>query len=845
MTLPIVSVVVVNYNGLQHLEACFRSLQRQDYPAELIELILVDNGSQDGSLEFMESYFPTVKVLRNPENRGFAPAVNYGAETARGEYLALINNDAYADPSWLKVLVTTALEHRDEGVVCVGAKLLDWHGRYTDFVSGGINLYGMGNQFFHRLPVDDVDPAPEELLFACGGAMLIDRQIFLDVGGFDGDFFMYFEDVDLGWRLWVYGYRVRFAPDAVVYHRQHATSNAMYNHQLNTLFERNALLMVLKNYDEQNLNRILGYTLLLMVGRSLSEAGAAIDRNEFKIGYRDPNNPVPESIPVPRMALSYWMAFKDVLEDFPHIWEKRTKIQNARARADADIFPLFGYPMGASYHQRPYLQLQQVLVESFGLRELFAGLRTSRVLILSNDPLYEKLAGPGIRAVEMARYLARDSHVILAAPDRCDVSIPDVATIPFDRKNPEALEQLSREVEVIVIQGSALHHYPFLKSRNRMMVIDLYDPFHLENLQLHSRFPIEEAYYRTDFDRKLINDLLETGDYFICASERQRDFWLGALGSIGRLSPDTYRNDPTFSSLIGIVPFGIDPVRPVHTTKVLKGVHPAIAATDTVLLWGGGIWDWLDPLTVIRAMDLVRSERPDIKLFFLGGQHPNAAEIPLTSMYHRAVALAEELGLLGKTVLFNEQWVPYTERANYFLEADIGVSAHLEHIETHFAFRTRLLDYIWTGLPMVIAGGDTLADTVAERELGYVAGIEDYEGFAQAILALASEADARAQRAAAFAAAQHDFSWPEVLKPLIAWSRQPNYSPRWPAPPGVAAAREPAAPILPSTRQHVRELETAIAQKNEHISYLEGLIKQIQGGKMMQVLGRFNRLRSR
>jgi len=296
--------------------------------------------------------------------------------------------------------------------------------------------------------------------------------------------------------------------------------------------------------------------------------------------------------------------------------------------------------------------------------------------------------------------------------------------------------------------------------------------------------------------------------------------------------------------LVGIVPFGIDPALPVHTTNVLKGIHPAIGTSDKVVLWGGGIWDWLDPLTVIQAMDLVRRERSDIKLIFLGGQHPNAAEVPLTAMYKRAVALAEELGLLDDTVIFNDQWVPYTERASYLLEADIGVSAHQEHIETHFAFRTRLLDCIWTGLPMVVAGGDTLADTVEERGLGLIAAIGDPQAFAQAILTLANEPDARGERVAAFAQAQHDYSWPEVLKPLLAWCQSPRYAARRPSPAPPAPSTAGADAILPSTRQRMDELEAAITEKNEHISYLEGLLKQIQSGKMMQVLGRINRLRS-
>ena len=841
MAPPSVSVVVVNLNGRHHLVPCFSSLLKQDYPLDKLELILVDNGSHDGSLELMAEQFPTVRVIANHHNVGFAPAVNQGVAAATGEYAAFMNNDAYADPGWIRAMVSMLEANREQGVVCVGARLLDWYGQRIDFMAGGANLYGMGNQFFHGLPIEAVRAEQQELLFACGGAMLVDRAIFLELGGFDDDFFMYFEDVDFGWRLWVCGYRVLLAPDAVVHHRQHATASKVRSHQLATLFERNALLMVIKNYAEENLHRILSFSLLLMIGRSLGEAGGAIDRREWNVGFRKDGEDSDDEVRVPRIALSPLMALKDVLEDLPHVWQKRQAIQARRARDDRDIIPIFRYPMGASYHRMPYLLFQQYLTDALGIRDMFADLPMHRVLIISVDPLYEKLAGPGIRVVEMARYLAQVCHVVLAAPERAAVTIPGVECVAIPPDEPNALERLMTEVEVVVIQGFALRRYPYLKQLNRIVVVDLYDPFHLENLQLHSRHPDDAAYGAADFDRGVVEELLETGDFFLCASERQRDFWLGALGSAGRLSPVLYRDDPSFRSLIDVVPFGIAPTPPEHHGKVLKGVVPGIGEADTVLVWGGGIWDWLDPLTIVRAMDQVRRVRPDIKLFFLGRQHPNPVDVPLMPMYDRAVALAGELGLLGETVFFNDRWVPYEERGSYLLEADVGVSAHQEHVETRFAFRTRLLDYIWAGLPMVVAAGDTLADLVAERGLGAAVPVGDVDGFASAILNLAAEPGRRERYAEQFSAVRQDLVWPEVLTPLLNFCRRPRYAAdrfRSKAELAVAAASSTA---LPSQQKRLDELEAAIIAKNEHIAQLEGLIARIQAGKLMRVLQRLRR----
>lgn len=834
MQRPRISVVVVNYNGREHLTPCFQSLLRQTYPSDQVELILVDNASRDGSLELMAEHFPMVRVIANADNKGFAPAVNQGARAATGELLFLINNDAYADPRCLDVLEAAYTAHRAGGTVCVGAKMLDWHGRRIDFAGGGVNVYGHGDQFFHHLQVEAVDVPEQELLFACGGAMLIDRQVFLDVGGFDEDYFAYFEDVDLGWRLWLLGYRVRFAPEAVVHHRQHATANTMYGYQIRTLLERNALQTIIKNYDESNLQRVLPVALLLLVKRSMLDSNNTIDRREFDVRQRKQTSFDPD-IAVPKRMLSFLVAAGDIVDDFPGLWAKREQLQARRARPDSEILPLMRRPMGTNDLSPAHVLLQETLTESFGIRDMFGAARTTQVLVVSSDPLYENLAGPGIRAVEMARYLSGSCHVTLAAPDRAEVEIPDVACVRFQRHDQEALQVLASHAEVIIVQGMTLWHYPVLKSLNKILVIDLYDPFHLENLQIHTKQAREFAPERAAADVEAINDQLRVGDFFICASERQRDFWLGALGSIGRLIPEAYEDDPGFRSLIDVVPFGLPPIPPTHRQRVIKGAVPGISADDKVVLWGGGVWDWLDPLTVIRAMAIAREQRPDLKLFFLGMRHPNAADVPDMLMYERAVALATELGLLNTTVFFNDRWVPYSERENYFLEADIGVSAHLEHIETRFAFRTRLLDYIWAGLPMVVSSGDTLADTVALRGLGHVVPIGDAESYAQALLAVASEPRHRD----AFAQAQRDFAWPQALAALLHFCRRPRYALDKRRDEKVQTETVIAA-SLPNVERRLEELDAIVAQKNEHIAYLEGLIRSIQQGRVMRLMRRLN-----
>ena len=178
---------------------------------------------------------------------------------------------------------------------------------------------------------------------------------------------------------------------------------------------------------------------------------------------------------------------------------------------------------------------------------------------------------------------------------------------------------------------------------------------------------------------------LARGDFLICASERQRDFYLGQLAALGRLNTTTYDNDPTLRSLIDVVPFGLPNDDPEHSRPVLKGVVPGIEVGDELVLWGGGIYDWLDPLTLIRAIGRLTQRFPNVRLYFMGGVEPNPA-IPRMAVAKAAKHIAAEMSLLDKYVFFNDGWVEYADRQNYLLEADIGAVCHFANAETHSRF---------------------------------------------------------------------------------------------------------------------------------------------------------------
>lgn len=265
---PLVTVVVLNYNGRDHLEQCLPSLLELDFPADRLELLVVDNGSTDGSGEVVSRFAPRVQLLTSETNRGFSAGNNLGARQARGRYVAFLNNDTKVDPGWLSSLCRTMDGAPD--AAAVAGKLLSWDGSRLDFGRGIITFDGHAFQEGAGLPLDR-DPHNEvaETFIPCGGNMLVRRELFLELDGFDEDYFAYLEDVDLAWRFWASGHRVLFDPGAVAWHRSEGTSGRMDPFDRGFLFERNAFVTAVKNLDQEYFPRVFPAVLLTLINRTM------------------------------------------------------------------------------------------------------------------------------------------------------------------------------------------------------------------------------------------------------------------------------------------------------------------------------------------------------------------------------------------------------------------------------------------------------------------------------------------------------------------------------------------------------------------------------------------------
>jgi glycosyltransferase involved in cell wall biosynthesis len=324
--------------------------------------------------------------------------------------------------------------------------------------------------------------------------------------------------------------------------------------------------------------------------------------------------------------------------------------------------------------------------------------------------------------------------------------------------------------DIIISRNFPPHVLPvFLRKK---MVLDYFTCFFIEWMELSKRFPTPRSrrMWMKSNDH-YSNIQLTLADYLFCSNDRQRDVWVGSLAALGLLTPKMYDQDRTMRDMVGVIPYGVQSGSPEHKQRVLKGVIPGIGENDKLLIWNGLLVEWFDALTPIRALAEVCKTRDDVKLFFLGTNHPDWVTSAAAPPVQAAMDLSKQLGIYEKNVFFNFGWVPYEEIGNYLCEADIGVCAGFDNLEARYAFRTRYMDLFWAELPTVCTSGDILADRIGHDPLGVSVAPGDHEAFARGILRLVEDEAFYAECKANLPAIKQELSWERTLEPLVEFCR--------------------------------------------------------------------------
>ena len=245
---PMVSIIIVNFNGKHYLESCLSSLTKIDY--DNLEIIVVDNNSTDGTIEFLVQNYPSVITLKLDQNYGFAKPNNMAAKIAKGDLLLFLNNDTEVTPTFVSELVDVLLN--DKQIAICQSLLLKPNGEMD---SSGDFIDKIGIVYNSKEKINEI----REISSARGASMIIRKKIFEELHGFDEKFFVSFEDVDLGWRSWIRGYKVVINPKSVVYHYGGKTHDSIKNeiafHGL-----KNQLVMKITNFESNHrINSILKF----------------------------------------------------------------------------------------------------------------------------------------------------------------------------------------------------------------------------------------------------------------------------------------------------------------------------------------------------------------------------------------------------------------------------------------------------------------------------------------------------------------------------------------------------------------------------------------------------------
>lgn len=760
----VVSVILVNFRGADDTIAAIHQLRAVDWAQEKLEVIVVENGSGDDSAQRITAAHPEVTLIESTTNRGFAGGCNLGVASSSGEFVALLNNDARPDAQWIAAAMRAF--DRSPRIGAVASRVLDWEGEKVDYIGAALTWYGMGYKPFTGEPIPTTDDSRRDVLFGTGSAMFVRRSVYDELKGFDESYFMFFEDVDLGWRLNLQGYRFVYEPDSLAFHKHHASMSSFGAHKETLLLERNALATLYKNVSDETLTNALPAALMLSVRRGLSRG--LVDSDSFDLRIPGGNEP---DMSIPRLAAAPLVAIDQFVEALPELRKSRDRIQGERQVSDAVIWRLFGNADVSVLHDQDFVRGYENIVTAFDVAERPPA---TRVLVITGDPIGVKLAGPAIRAWHMAEAFSRTADVTLmtlAGAEEIEAPFDIVHVRPGNERRFADWEDWA---DIIVFQGHALAIFEGLRRSTKVLVADIYDPMHLEQLEQGRELGGAVWTKQVADATQVLNEQLVRADFLVCASERQRHFYLGQLAALGRVNPATYEGDPDLRDLIDVVPFGLSDTPPRHERQVVKGVWPGVGADDKLLLWSGGLYNWFDPKTLIRAVGLVTARRGGgVHLFFQGTKNPNP-NVPEMAIVRESRELARQLGLLGTAVHLNDSWVDFDDRQNYLTEADAGVSTHFAHIETTYSFRTRILDYLWAGLPMVVTRGDHFAELVEREQLGIAVDAEDVEGLADALEIILFDEEFAARAKANVSRVRLDYTWASVLAPLTDFVAAPR-----------------------------------------------------------------------
>ena len=380
--------------------------------------------------------------------------------------------------------------------------------------------------------------------------------------------------------------------------------------------------------------------------------------------------------------------------------------------------------------------------------------------LISSEPIRPQMAGIGIRYFELARRLAeRGIGVRLISPaEPGEIEIPGVEVRRFERGR---LAEILDGCGAAVAQGQ-LANDVILELPQLPVAIDLYDPWLVENMSYAETLGLDP--YRNDHATWVLQ--MSRGDFFLCSSEEQRTFYLGFLAALGRVNPELLERDPDLETLIAPVPFGVPDELPPH-----RPVLPPREPGERRLLFGG-LYDWYDPWTLLDALGrLDIADTPGWTLLLI--RNPNAGSTP-QRLLGEVEARCRRLGWWGSRVKTLD-WVAAERRYDLLRDVDLLVAPHRPSLETRLSLRTRFLDALAAGCPVITSEGGTMSRLLREHRAGWVAPPGDAGALAGLLReVLTADESTLSERRQGARELLRDFTWDRALEPLLRFCRDPR-----------------------------------------------------------------------
>ncbi len=398
-----------------------------------------------------------------------------------------------------------------------------------------------------------------------------------------------------------------------------------------------------------------------------------------------------------------------------------------------------------------------------------------RILILSTDPILHALSGLGIRYWEIAHRLAVEFEVVLGSLDRLERKSESVELFCFKSSDHRIIRSQIQRSDVVITLGLMLDRFPEIKRSDRPLVVDLCWPFMLEAMEwtLGNGGTIPQSQYALKINNLYLAQLLQRGDFFLCANLYQKLFWAGLLYSLGRIDAETYTASRNLDHLLGIVPIGLSENPPERRAPVFRGKRPGVQEDDFLLLWGGTTYNWFDPETLFHALHDARKANPRIKLFFGGrAKHPG---MPRLLAYERCKNLADEMGETDRGIFFasNDELIPYDRYGSFLLEFDVGVNSHYNTLETALANRFRFLSYIWAELPIISTEGDFMSREFESHGFAVTVPAGAVSKWRDVMLQMAEDPAMLNRMRKKMALYRPRLHWNTVVEPLRSFCRNP------------------------------------------------------------------------